>query len=69
MRLNISEQIKLYCDRLGVSYTELGKRLGVSPQGVSQAIKKGNFKISDLQKYADALGLDLIIELREKGTK
>ena len=68
MRLKASEQIKIYCDRLGVNYTELGRRLGVSPQNVSQLIKKGNFRENDLEKIADALGLDLVIEFREKPT-
>lgn len=69
MDLKISEQVKIYCERLGVSYTELGNRLGISPQAVSQKIKKGAFRVDDLQKIADALGLDLIVELREKPEK
>ena len=66
MDLKINEQIILYCRRKGVSYTDLGKLLNITPQAVSQTLKKGNLREEDARKYAAALGLDLVVELREK---
>ena len=63
MDLDIYEQIKIFCDREKLSYTDIALKMGISPQAVSQKIKKKNMHTSDLAALADAIGCDIKIEL------
>lgn len=56
--MTISEQIKILCVRCNISNAELARRLNVSPQAFSGKMKRESFTISDLEKIADAVGVE-----------
>lgn len=66
MDLNLTEQIKVLMGRANLGYTDLGHRMGMTPQAVSQMIKKGNPTLSSLRKLCEALECDLEIKLKER---
>ena len=56
--MTISEQIKVLCVRCSVSEAELARRLGKSPQSFNSKMKRESFTIGDLEKIAEALGVE-----------
>lgn len=66
MELNITEQLKIIADRKNISYTDISKKLDISPQAVSQMFKKGIKKLDDVEKIADILGCYVDISIKEK---
>lgn len=54
--MRIDEQIKIICVKSGLSISEIGRRLGKSPQAFSQKIKRGNFTLDDLRDIAMVSG-------------
>ena len=67
------EIVKTILDEQGVSYAELGRRVGASLVNVRQRIlrpgeeKPKDLSVDTLRKYLDALGYEIVI--REKGKK
>lgn len=57
MSMSISEQIRILCVRSNISTAELSRRLGISPQSLSAKLKRESFTINDLEKIADAVGV------------
>lgn len=55
--LTISENIKIFAARRGLSLSELARTLGKSPQNFIQQVNRNDFRISDLEKIAAALGV------------
>lgn len=53
--MNISEQIKVLCVRSNISAAELARRIGTTPQNLSNKMKRESFKISDLETIAKAV--------------
>ena len=45
---------------------ELARRMGQSPQNMNNKYKRNTFKISELEKVADAMGADLKISFIDK---
>lgn len=56
--MKITEQIKILCVRCKISEAELARRLGTSPQNFNSKMKRESFTISDLEKIAEALGVE-----------
>lgn len=56
--MTISEQIKVLCVRCNVSEAELARRLGKSPQSFNAKMKRESFTIDDLDKIAEAVGVE-----------
>ena len=56
--MKISEKIKVLCVRNNISNAELARRLNVSPQAFCGKMKRESFTISDLEKIANAVGVD-----------
>lgn len=69
MNLSISEKIKIMCGRKNISVSELARCLDKSPQNFSQQLKRGDFRVSDLEKIAAVLDCDLLLEFAEKTEK
>lgn len=65
MRLSFSEQMRVIMNRRGVSVQELADRLGVSRQNVNQRLKRDNFTLDEMEKYAAAVGCSVNIEITE----
>lgn len=56
--MTVTEQIKVLCVRCGVSEAELARRLGKSPQNLNSKMKRGTFTVEDLERIAEALGVE-----------
>lgn len=56
--MTISEQIKVLCVRCNMSEAELARRLGKSPQSFNAKMKRESFTIDDLDKIAEAVGVE-----------
>lgn len=68
--MNIAEYIKICCVKCGdISQSTLSERVGDSRQNFSQKMKLNNFKVSDLEKIASALGAELEIKFVKSDTK
>lgn len=50
--MDIDERIKILCIKTGVSKSEIGRRLNISPQAFNQKIKRGSITIDDLVNIA-----------------
>lgn len=70
MHTNVREYINLCRVKRGnISEAELARRTGQTPQNMNNKYKRNTFKISELEKIADALNSDLKISFvdRESG--
>lgn len=56
--LSIQQKIEMACTVVGISKTELGKRLGMTQSAFSQRLKTGKFSDEDFEKMAKALGAE-----------
>jgi len=56
--MTVAEQIKILCVRSGISEAELARRLGKSPQSFNSKMRRGTFSIADLEKVANAMGVE-----------
>lgn len=63
MDLTIKEQIQVYMGREKISQTDLAKRLGITRATVCNFFAKNDAKISDLERYANAIGCTIQIDL------
>ena len=63
---NVADIIKKLMERNNVNSRELGDRIGISRQMVEKTLKVNNFTINNLDRYAAALGYDLLIEFIPK---
>ena len=54
--LTIQQKIDMACTAVGISKTELGKRIGLSQSAFSQRLKTGKFSDEDFQNMAKAIG-------------
>ncbi len=67
--MDVREYIKLCCVKRGnISEAELARRTGQTPQNMNNKYKRNTFKISELEKVAEALGADLKISFVDKET-
>lgn len=67
--MDVREYIKLCCVKKGnVSEAELARRTGQTPQNMNNKYKRNTFKVSELEKVAEALGADLKISFIDKET-
>ncbi len=67
--MDVREYIRLCCVKRGnISEAELARRTGQSPQNMNNKYKRNTFKISELEKVAEALGADLVVSFVDKET-
>ena len=67
--MDIREYISLCRVKKGnISEAELARRTGQTPQNMNNEYRRGSFKISELEKVANALGADLKIEFIDRET-
>ncbi len=67
--MDVREYIKLCCVKRGnMSEAELARRTGQTPQNMNNKYKRNTFKVSELEKVAEALGADLRISFVDKET-
>lgn len=67
MHTDIREYINLCRVKKGnMTEAELARRTGQSPQNMNNKYKRNTFKISELEKVADAMDADLKISFVDK---
>ena len=68
-KLTISEKIRILAARKNMSISALGAALGKSPANMLNQLKRDDFRVSDLEKIAAALGMrfecDFVDDSRE----
>jgi len=52
----------------GISKRDIAKKLGVSPQHISNTIRRGNVKLSSLKELAKTLDVEVDLRLTDKTT-
>lgn len=53
----MTEKIKILLVKKKMTVTDLAKKLGVTPQNLSNKFKRDNFSEKELKEIADALGV------------
>lgn len=67
--MDIREYIRICCVKCGnITEAELARRTGQTPQNMNNKYKRNTFKISELEKVAEALGAELKISFIDKDT-
>lgn len=66
MEVNPIEYLNILLKRDSISYSDIARKMNVSPQNISQALKKNDISIERLQKIAVAAGYDLILDFKKK---
>lgn len=67
--MEIREYIRLCCVKRGnMSEAELARKTGQTPQNLNNKYKRNTFKISELEKVAEALDADLVVTFVDKET-
>lgn len=66
---DMREYIRLCCVKRGnISDAELARRTGQTPQNMNNKYKRNTFKLSELEKVAEALDAELSIKFIDKNT-
>ncbi len=69
MNTDVREYINLCRVKRGnISEAELARRTGQTPQNMNNKYKRNTFKVSELEKIAEALNADLKISFIDKNT-
>lgn len=55
--MTTTEQIKALCVKMGISISELARRIGQSPQNFSAKLKRGTITDKELVEIADVLNI------------
>lgn len=55
--MTTSEQIKFLCICMGISVSELARKIGQSPQNFNAKLKRGTITENELLNIADVLGI------------
>jgi len=66
--MNMREYIKLCCVKRNITEAELARRMGQTPQNLNNKYKRNTFKVSELDKIAEALGATLSISFIDNET-
>ena len=65
--MEIREYIRLCCVKRGnMTEAELARRTGQTPQNLNNKYKRNTFKISELEKVAEALDANLVVTFVDK---
>lgn len=63
--LTAAEQIKIIMMRRGDTIRDVAKKMGVTPQSLSQNLLRNNFTLSTLEKICAAIGCTYKISIEE----
>ncbi len=67
--MSMAEKIRIArVKKNNMSERELAALMGDTPQNLNNKMKRDDFRISELQKIASALGLELVVKLIDKNT-
>ena len=63
---DIIKMLNYYIDKADITKAQLARKLGMTPQNLNALFSKKNINLNDIKRIADALGLDIEINLVEK---
>jgi len=67
MSMDVREYIKLCCVKRGnITEAELARKTNQTPQNMNNKYKRNTFKVSELEKIAEALNAELKISFIDK---
>ena len=67
--MSMAEKIRILRVKKGnLSERDLAAKMGDTPQNLNNKMKRDDFRISELQKIADALGVQLVVKLVDPET-
>lgn len=64
--MNITKKIKLLLVENEMTATQLAEKIGTTQSNLSKKMKNGSYTVSDLEKIAEVLNLELIIDFKSK---
>ncbi len=68
--MSLAETIRILRVKRGnLSERELATKMGDTPQNLNNKMKRDDFRISELEKIAKALDLELVVKFVDKETK
>lgn len=62
--MDIAKKIKMAAACAGIKEAELASRVGSSPQAFNQRMKSKKWDPDDLERIAEALGAEVVLEFR-----
>jgi len=62
--MNITKKIKLLLVENEMTATQLAEKIGTTQSNLSKKMKNESYTVSDLEKIAEALNLELIIDFK-----
>lgn len=67
--MDITRAVKRMIFEKEVKQQDVGEKLGMSKSAFNQVINKNDFRVnSDLIRIADAIGYDVVIQLKDRET-
>lgn len=65
-KMNITKKIKLLLVENEMTATQLAEKIGTTQSNLSKKMKNESYSVSDLEKIAEVLNMELIIDFRTK---
>ncbi|MEK4627334.1 helix-turn-helix transcriptional regulator [Solibacillus sp. FSL R7-0682] len=63
--MNITKKIKMLLVERDMTATQLADKIGTTQSNLSKKMKNESYTVADLEKIAEELGLELVIEFKE----
>ena len=67
--MDVKKEIRIMLAENGISQAELARRLNQTPANFNNKIQKANFRISELEEIAEALGYEYKVSFRKLNNK
>ncbi|MEK4230738.1 helix-turn-helix domain-containing protein [Solibacillus sp. FSL H8-0538] len=64
--MNITKKIKMLLVERDMTATQLAEKIDTTQSNLSKKMKNGSYTVADLEKIAEVLGLELIVQFKEK---
>ncbi|KGA81437.1 hypothetical protein KQ41_21870 [Lysinibacillus fusiformis] len=64
--MNITKKIKLLLVENEMTATQLAEKIGTTQSNLSKKMKNESYTVSDLEKIAEVLNMELIIDFKSK---
>ncbi len=65
-KMNITKKIKLLLVENEMTATQLAEKIGTTQSNLSKKMKNESYTVSDLEKIAEVLNMELIIDFKSK---
>ncbi len=65
-KMNITKKIKLLLVENEMTATQLAEKIGTTQSNLSKKMKNETYTVSDLEKIAEELNMELIIDFKPK---